>query len=65
MVTVRPYHSADLARCSTCGSGPVASRRDPTASPVDQVVDLMASEQAMTVLAETGGRVVGMRTVTI
>jgi hypothetical protein len=29
------------------------------------VVDLMASEQAMTVLAETGGRVVGMRTVTI
>ena len=60
IVTVRPYQPTDLGQVLDLWERTGSLPTGPDGLTVDQAIDLMASEQAMTVLAEADGRVVGM-----
>jgi AAA+ superfamily predicted ATPase len=59
-LTVRPYQSTDLAQVLDLWERTDSMPTGPDGLTVDQTLDLMASEDAMTVLAESEGRVIGM-----
>jgi len=60
IVTVRPYQPTDLGQVLDLWERTGSLPTGPDGLTVDQAIDLMASEQAMTVLAEADGRVIGM-----
>lgn len=60
IVAVRPYQPTDLGRVLDLWERTDSLPLGSDGLTVDQAIDLMASEQAMTVLAEADGRVVGM-----
>ncbi len=60
IVAVRPYQPTDLGRVLDLWERTDSLPTGPDGLTVDQAIDLMATEQAMTVLAEADGRVVGM-----
>ncbi len=59
-VAVRPYHPTDLGQVLDLWERTGLIPTGPDGLSVDQAIDLMASEQTMTMLAETDGRVTGM-----